>query len=335
MDLLKTILVYMTLVFVSSVQSAPEPTIVPTDTPAPPSVIETLPPTLEPKPSYTPVPTPDITPNREYKTLKIGDKGKNVKALQIKLQELGYYMGDIDSGFGGQTRKAVEQFQYQNGLSVDGIAGKRTLTVLYEYDKVVPAPKEVAATPTPTSTLAPTVSPTVAPTDTPEPTDTPIPTFAPTATPTLAPTATPILPDNLTVIDKAEIWLSGGEKALTDADGKLLRPARAKDASGDLIPIMELLYAADIMVVPSVSGDTYEFAFMLDEENMYYLAYRLLEDGSVADLTIDLNRGELTAVPMAAMIGQTLYLPVDRAMSTLGIMTEWDEKEERLTVIMP
>ena len=45
------------------------------------------------------------------------------------------------------TRRAVEQFQYQHGLSADGMAGRVTLTVLYESGQVRMSP--TAATPAP------------------------------------------------------------------------------------------------------------------------------------------------------------------------------------------
>ena len=59
MDLLKTILLYLTMVFVSSVQSAPDPSLMPTTatvTPTATSIAATV--TPEPTPTPTPVPTP-------------------------------------------------------------------------------------------------------------------------------------------------------------------------------------------------------------------------------------------------------------------------------------
>lgn len=334
MDLLKTILVYMTLVFVSSVQNAPEPTIPPEITLAP-TVTATATASLAPTPSYTPVPTPDITPNPEYKTLRVGDKGRNVKQLQIRLQELGYYQGQIDSGFGGQTRKAVERFQYQNGLNVDGIAGKHTLTVLYEFENVVKAPAE---TPAPSVTLAPTDTPTPPPTDTPSLEETPIPTFAPpveSPSPSPSPTAK-LIASELTVQTDCELWLKDGTQALQNLDGQALHPAISKDGASDLIPLMDLLTAANIMVVPSEAEGMSEFAFMLDEENVYYLAYRLDEAGNVTDLTLDLNRGALTAEPQAVMIGGTLYLPSERLTDTLGIACERSQDTpNRIVITLP
>jgi len=152
MNLLKTLLIYLTMVFVSSVQTAPEPSLVPqTPTPSPTLAIVAA----TDAPTATPVPTPDITPNDQYHTLQVGDRSDTIKLMQQRLAELGYYTGEIDGAFGNQTRRAVEQFQYNNGLSVDGIAGKRTLTVLYESEDVVSATVEETATPEATDTTPP------------------------------------------------------------------------------------------------------------------------------------------------------------------------------------
>lgn len=59
-----------------------------------------------------------------------GSSGQEVTNIQTKLSNWGYYYGDIDGVYGYQTFKAVQQFQYKNGLSVDGIAGPETLTAM-------------------------------------------------------------------------------------------------------------------------------------------------------------------------------------------------------------
>ena len=42
------------------------------------------------------------------KSLRKGSKGSEVKTLQTKLQELGYYKGKIDGKFGSGTASAVK-----------------------------------------------------------------------------------------------------------------------------------------------------------------------------------------------------------------------------------
>ena len=55
----------------------------------------------------------------------------SVRKLQKALDRLGYSLS-IDGDFGGGTEKAVKQFQRDNNLSVDGIAGKATLGKLVQ-----------------------------------------------------------------------------------------------------------------------------------------------------------------------------------------------------------
>ena len=68
----------------------------------------------------------------DLKELKKGDKGAQVKALQILLIGNGYSCGGTgsDGSFGANTDAAVRKYQKAKGLSVDGIAGKNTFTKL-------------------------------------------------------------------------------------------------------------------------------------------------------------------------------------------------------------
>lgn len=61
---------------------------------------------------------------------KVGSQGSEVKQVQTKLRDLGYYKGSIDSIFGSQTKSAVVSFQRAKGLTADGIAGPKTLSAL-------------------------------------------------------------------------------------------------------------------------------------------------------------------------------------------------------------
>ena len=60
-------------------------------------------------------------------SLKPGDNNDQVRALQARLKELGYYSNTIDGEYGYGTRQAVLAFQRNNGLTQDGIAGEATL----------------------------------------------------------------------------------------------------------------------------------------------------------------------------------------------------------------
>ncbi|MBQ9196823.1 MAG: peptidoglycan-binding protein [Clostridia bacterium] len=92
--------------------------------------------------AFRPTPTPSPTP--ETSTLSSGSQGEQVKKLQQRLQELGFYSGKIDGDYGKGTRSAVTLFQQQHGLSADGIAGEKTLNALYSDSA-----KPMAVTPTP------------------------------------------------------------------------------------------------------------------------------------------------------------------------------------------
>ncbi|MBR6736955.1 MAG: spore cortex-lytic enzyme [Clostridia bacterium] len=54
----------------------------------------------------------------------------DIKLVQKKLKNWGYYKGSVDGIFGSQTRSAVRLFQRRNGLTVDGIVGNKTLSAL-------------------------------------------------------------------------------------------------------------------------------------------------------------------------------------------------------------
>ncbi|MBT9315719.1 peptidoglycan-binding protein [Leptothoe spongobia TAU-MAC 1115] len=58
--------------------------------------------------------------------LRLDDYGPDVSTLQQRLAALNLYTGLVDGVFGLQTAEAVEQFQRQAGLGVDGVVGPAT-----------------------------------------------------------------------------------------------------------------------------------------------------------------------------------------------------------------
>ena len=64
---------------------------------------------------------------------KFGSRSEEVRQIQKKLKNWGYYEGQIDGIFGSETKKAVIAFQKKNGLTADGIAGKNTLAAMGIY----------------------------------------------------------------------------------------------------------------------------------------------------------------------------------------------------------
>ena len=109
-------------------------------------------------------PTPG--PESKYRQLSNGDKGDDVKALQARLKQLGYFDGEIGGNYLTKTTAAVKKFQAAAGFDVNGIATVELQEFLFSED----APRA-------TSTVAPAQ-------------ETPRPTAAPTPTPKPQPTAT-------------------------------------------------------------------------------------------------------------------------------------------------
>ena len=333
MDLLRTILLYLSMLYISSVQIAPDPSTVDvTPTPAPTAygIVATATPVSTPTP--TPVPTPGITPNSTYGQLIMGDRDETVVELQQKLTELGYYKGEIDGAYGNQTRRAVERFQYQNGLTVDGIAGKYTLTILYESDDAKPALTEVVVTNTPVFQLDETATPPPA-TETPvltlspEPSDTPEPTDAP------EPTATPDLNAPI-VLDTYNFVLSGFADPLTAQDSQLiLHPVEWEEEL--FVPLMEILQNAGNVVISNTDGNTEELAFSVLAD-FYQLSYTLDEDGNLSDFALEKDaQPQPLNTRNAILLDDILYLPLEDVARITGITFTMDDAGGIVTVTMP
>ena len=133
-----------------------------------------------------PAPTPTPVYSREnwpktYRTLYRGRQGEDVYMLQMRLKELGYYSGTITGGYYGGTIKAVESFQRDHGLTVDGAAGEKTQSLLFSSsaDPISAAAEDPADMPTPSPV----------PTAAPMPETTPLPAAAPMLVPEYAPRA--------------------------------------------------------------------------------------------------------------------------------------------------
>lgn len=54
----------------------------------------------------------------------------DIKLIQQKLKNWGYYTGSVDGIYGSKTKAAVKYFQRRNGLTVDGIVGNKTLKAM-------------------------------------------------------------------------------------------------------------------------------------------------------------------------------------------------------------
>ena len=62
----------------------------------------------------------------EAKNIVKGDTTANIKLVQQRLYNLGYYTYTIDGIWGSRTRTAVKKFQSDYGLVADGIVGAKT-----------------------------------------------------------------------------------------------------------------------------------------------------------------------------------------------------------------
>ena len=203
MDLMKTLLIYMSATMALAVNSTAAPKETPVPTPAATAIVETVDNTqvqnpekipaaavtnaAKPTAQITPAPVPTITPNvKAYHNLTMGTKGKEVKKLQEKLIEKGYLPeGSADGAYGRQTYNAVKKFQYYNGLKADGIAGRATQTNLFENPEMVDNPEKTEETETPApeaNSVVMLATPAPAETAAPEATDAPEPEAEPEKT---------------------------------------------------------------------------------------------------------------------------------------------------------
>ncbi|MBO2515788.1 MAG: hypothetical protein CW338_00735 [Clostridiales bacterium] len=148
MDLARIMVIYLALLLscAPSAEILPVSAAVPAapaayETPAAPAV------TASPRPVPTATPVPAVI----YTSLSMNSRGDDVSRLQQRLKDLGYLTGKVDGAYGYNTKGAVETFQRNNGLTVDGVAGQRTQQILFEDRSVVYADghRDVSPDPTP------------------------------------------------------------------------------------------------------------------------------------------------------------------------------------------
>lgn len=87
-----------------------------------------------------PAPTVAFSDDESYKmagsniSTKPRARGSDrVSEIQECLKNAGFYNGAIDGIKGKQTRRAIKEFQKANGLTADGVVGKKTWEVLRTY----------------------------------------------------------------------------------------------------------------------------------------------------------------------------------------------------------
>lgn len=85
----------------------------------------------------------------EFKTLKLGTGGQQVRQMQTVLQDLGFYNGSIHGNYSREFETAVKEFQQDFGIEVTGKIDYELYTLLMEEFSDVPISDAPAATATP------------------------------------------------------------------------------------------------------------------------------------------------------------------------------------------
>lgn len=95
--------------------------------------------------------TQTVLMETKYRPLQYGSTGEQVKKLQTRLTELGYYKGKISGNYLEGSRYGIKLFQEKMGMTVNGIADPETLEAIYQPDAPGRYDDETAsAQPTPT-----------------------------------------------------------------------------------------------------------------------------------------------------------------------------------------
>ncbi|MBR6569175.1 MAG: peptidoglycan-binding protein [Clostridia bacterium] len=79
-----------------------------------------------------------------------GDKGEDVKKVQNRMKELGFFDGPVSGNYMDQTMAAVEKFQSYNGLEMTGYTDEDTWNQMFNNLSVVDAQSTPMPTPVPT-----------------------------------------------------------------------------------------------------------------------------------------------------------------------------------------
>jgi peptidoglycan hydrolase-like protein with peptidoglycan-binding domain len=81
---------------------------------------------------YSPEALPASAAEVSYEASRPGDRGELVVEIQDCLVQEGYLDG-ITGVYDAETEAAVKAFQKANGLTADGVAGEKTLQILFGY----------------------------------------------------------------------------------------------------------------------------------------------------------------------------------------------------------
>lgn len=107
--------------------AAPTPAETPTST-QPPTPTETAAPAETPSPAVTSSAKPTLIAGPAL--FEAGDKGDEVRAIQVRLRQIGWYAGTISGTYDAKTVTSIKGFQAKRGFPVTGEIDKRTLDKL-------------------------------------------------------------------------------------------------------------------------------------------------------------------------------------------------------------
>ena len=77
-----------------------------------------------------------LAASTQYRGLRYGSSGDDVKELQTRLTALGYYTGKISGNFLEGSQNGIKQFQKNNDLEVTGVADPLTQEILYSEEAI-------------------------------------------------------------------------------------------------------------------------------------------------------------------------------------------------------
>lgn len=106
--------------------------------------------------------------------VRLSDSGSDIRSMQSRLHELGYYADRVSGYFGPKTEASVMMFQMQNGMPANGVFSYADWQLLYSSEAVAATVfEEITPTPTATAPSKNTPKPTSSSTRTPRPTTSP------------------------------------------------------------------------------------------------------------------------------------------------------------------
>ncbi|MDD6142312.1 MAG: peptidoglycan-binding protein [bacterium] len=82
--------------------------------------------------------------------LSRGSTGEEVKMVQSRLKELGFFDGPVSGNYMNQTLASVKAFQEHNGLHVTGVTDEETWNVMFNDEHVLSTSATARPTPVPT-----------------------------------------------------------------------------------------------------------------------------------------------------------------------------------------